>query len=100
MNDSPVSASNIWLTRPSSRAVSKSKSSPVAISSTARDAYVRGQGNLEAAADAVPVDGGDDELRRLLQPGEGLVGVEAEEVFEGRRDLRKHPDVRARAEEL
>ncbi len=46
------------------------------------------------------VHGGDDELRGLLQPQERFVGVEAEHVFEGRRDLGEHVDVRARAEEL
>jgi hypothetical protein len=46
------------------------------------------------------VDRGDGEFRGLLQPGEGLVGVEAEEVFEARGDLVQHPDVGAGGEEL
>jgi acyl carrier protein len=48
----------------------------------------------------VAVDRGDDELRRVLEAQEGLVGVQAEVVLEGRIDLAEHPDVGARAEEL
>ena len=66
----------------------------------ARDAEVGGERDLQPAADAVAVDGRDDELRRLLQARQRLVGVEAEVVFEGRRHLRQHRDVGARAEEL
>ena len=41
----------------------------------------------------------DDELGRVLEAQERLVGVQAEEVLEPRRDGVQHPDVRAGGEE-
>ena len=46
------------------------------------------------------VERGDDQLRRLLQPIERLIGVEAEVVLELWRDLREHLDVGPGGEEL
>src|SRR5215831_14535556 len=65
----------------------------------AGDAQVRGHRDLEAAADRVAVQGGDDELGRVLEAQERLVGVQAEEVLEARRDGVEHPDVGAGREE-
>ena len=66
----------------------------------ARDAHVGGHRDLQAAADAVAVERGDHELRRLLQPRERFVGVQAEHVLELRRHRVEHADVRAGREEL
>ena len=66
----------------------------------ARDAQVAGHRDLEAAADGVAVQRGDDELGRVLEADERLVGVQAEEVLEARRDGVEHADVRAGREEL
>jgi hypothetical protein len=66
----------------------------------ARDADVGRHRDLEAAADAVAVDRGDDQLRRLLEARQRLVGVQAEVVLEVRIDGLEHVDVRAGAEEL
>src|SRR5262249_34058597 len=52
-------------------------------------------GDLEAAPHRVPVQCGDSELRGVLQPVQGLIGVKAEEVFEPWSDLLQHPDVSA-----
>jgi hypothetical protein len=56
--------------------------------------------DLEAAADRVPVQRCEHELRRLLEAAERLVRVQAEVVLEARSDLAEHPDVRSGAEEL
>src|SRR5216683_3393096 len=48
-----------------------------------REAQIGRQGDLEPAADAVPVDRRDDQLRGLFEAGEGLVRVETELVLEG-----------------
>ena len=48
----------------------------------------------------MPVQRGDDQLRRLLETEQRLVRVQAEVVLEPRRDLGKHLDVRAGGEEL
>ena len=66
----------------------------------ARDAKVGGHGDLEAAADAVAVDGRDHQLRRVLQAQQHFVGVQAEIIFERRIDAGEHLDVRARGEKL
>ena len=66
----------------------------------ARDADVGRHRDLQAAADAVAVERGDHELRRLLEPLERLVGVQAEHVLELGRNLVEHADVRAGREEL
>ena len=49
-----------------------------------RDAEVGGHRDLEAAADGVAVQRRDDELRRLLEPVQRLVRVQAEVVLEVR----------------
>src|SRR5207253_124899 len=66
----------------------------------ARDAQIAGEGDLQSAAHAVSVDRRDHELRRLLQPAERLVRVQAEVVLEVGSTLLKHLDIRPRAEEL
>ena len=48
-----------------------------------RDADVGRHRHLEPAADGVAVERGDHELRRLLEPVQRLVGVQAEVVLEG-----------------
>jgi hypothetical protein len=65
-----------------------------------RHANVRRQGDLEPPADAVTVQRGNHELRRLLEPVHRLVGVQAEAVFPLGLGLREHRDVRPGAEEL
>ncbi len=52
----------------------------------ARDAQVGSHGDLEASADAVAVDGGDHQLRRVLQPQQHFVGMQAEVILECRID--------------
>jgi hypothetical protein len=64
------------------------------------DQDVRGHGDLEAAADRVPLESGDDQLGRLLQAVQRLVGVQAEVVLEVRVGRLQHVDVGAGAEEL
>ena len=59
----------------------------------------RGHRDLEAAADRVAVQGRDDELGRVLEAQQRLVGVQAEEVLEAGRDGVQHADVRAGREE-
>ena len=66
----------------------------------ARDAQVARERDLEAAAHGVAVERGDDELRRLLEAQQRLVGVEAEVVLERLVRLFEHVDVGAGAEEL
>src|SRR5438105_1294484 len=66
----------------------------------ARDAQIAGERDLQAAAHAVPVDRRDHELRRLLEPAERLVRVQAEIVLEVGSTLLKHLDVGTGAEEL
>src|SRR5580692_376854 len=67
---------------------------------SARDANVAREGELEAAADAVPVDRGNDELRRIFEAKQSLVRVEAEVVSEVRVGLTQHVNVLAGAEKL
>src|SRR5947208_5570372 len=66
----------------------------------ARDAQIAGERDLQSAAHAVSVDRRDHELRRLLQPAERLVRVEAEVVLEVWGAVTKHLDVGTGAEEL
>src|SRR4051812_43996191 len=61
---------------------------------------VRRHGDLEAAAHRVPFERRDDQLGGLLQPVQGLVGVQAEVVLEVRVGRLQHVDVGAGAEEL
>ena len=49
---------------------------------------------LKAAADRVPVERGDYQLGRVLKLVEGLVGMEAEIIFEARSDAVEHADIR------
>ena len=48
----------------------------------------------------MPIQRGDDQLRRLLEPQQRLIRVQTEEVFELRRHLGQHLDVRAGGEKL
>ena len=57
---------------------------PILPPSLPGDAQVGGQRDLEPAADAVAVERGDHQLRRLLEAGQRLVGVQAEVVLEAR----------------
>ncbi len=59
----------------------------------ARCADVGGQRDLEPAADGVAVQRGDHELRRLFEPVQRLVGVQAEVVLEVGVGVLEHPDV-------
>ena len=103
--------SSIALLRPTSRArrcvppvpgrtPSDTSGSPILPLPLRRDAQVAGHRHLEPAADAVAVDGRDHQLRRLLEPIERLVRVQAEVVLERRLRRRQHLDVGAGAEEL
>ena len=65
-----------------------------------RDAQIGRQSDLQPAPDAVAAQGRDHQLGRVLEAQKCLVGVQAEGVLEGRRDVVEHPDVRAGAEEL
>ena len=65
----------------------------------AGDAQVGGHRHFEPAADAVPVQRRDHQLRRLLEPVQRLVGVQAEVVLERRIGVLQHADVRPGAEE-
>ena len=64
------------------------------------DHEVGGHRDLETTADGVAVECRDHQLGRLLEPVEGLVGVQAEVVLEVRVRLLEHVDVGAGAEEL
>src|SRR5829696_1950078 len=64
------------------------------------DQDVRRHGDLEAAAHGVAFEGRDDQLGRLLQAVQRLVGVQAEVVFEVGIGGLQHVDVGAGAEEL
>ena len=61
---------------------------------------VGGERHLESTADRVPVQRRDDELRRVLEPEQRLVRVQAEVVLELGIRLLEHSDVGAGAEEL
>ena len=56
-------------------------------------------GAFQAATHGVPIQRRDDELRRLFEALERLVGVHTEVVLELGRHLREHGDVRPGAEE-
>ena len=48
----------------------------------------------------MPIHSGYYQLRRLLQPYQRLIGMQAEIVLEAGRDSIEHTDFRARAKEL
>ncbi len=66
----------------------------------AGDPQVGRHRDLEAAADGVAVERRDHQLRRLLEPRQRLVGVQAEVVLEVRVRRLEHVDVGAGAEDL
>jgi Ethanolamine utilization protein EutJ (predicted chaperonin) len=63
------------------------------------DAEVAAERDLEAAAEAVAVDGRDDDLRRLLELAESVVGADDERVLRVEVAFREDRDIRARREE-
>ena len=66
---------------------------PILPASLRRDAQVGGHRHLEPAADGVAVERRDHELRRLLEPVQRLVRVQAEVVLELRIGVLEHADV-------
>ena len=61
---------------------------------------IAGHRDLQTPADGVAVQGGDHQFRRLFQPQQRLVGMEAEIIFEARSHGIEHADLCARTEEL
>ena len=66
----------------------------------AGDPEVGRHGDLQPSANAMAVDRGDHELRRVLQPQQCFVCVQAEVILERRIDRGQHLDVRASGEKL
>ena len=66
----------------------------------AGDADVGGHGDLKSTTHAMPIEGRNHQLGRVLKPKQHLVGVQAEVILEGGINAGQHLDVRARREEL
>src|SRR5271170_4632855 len=62
-----------------------------------RDAKIASESDLQASAEAMAVDGRNDELRRVLEPQQRLVGVKPEIIRKARVRLFEHVDVHAGA---
>ena len=66
----------------------------------ARNADIGGHRNLQSSAHAVPINGSDHQLGRVLQTQQHFVGVQTKVILECRIDAGKHLDVRPGREEF
>ena len=66
----------------------------------ARNADIGGHRNLQSSAHAVPIDGSDHQLGRVLQTQQHFIGMQAEIIFKCRIDAGEHLDIGAGGKEL
>ncbi len=66
----------------------------------AGDPQVGGHGDFQSSANAMAIDRGNHQFRRVLQAKQHFVGMKAEIIFECGIHTGKHFDIRARGEKL